>query len=126
MEKEEIIFLLTPSIIPDERLWEAGRDSLEIVDSVRVGARAGLLPFSKDRITANYNRDALDAYRIGDLDKALYWSNLSLGNSQAQPEMVRLRERITNEKESVWERDLLHKLMFRENQTAAVTAENLQ
>lgn len=126
VEKEEIIFLLTPSIIPDERLWEAGRDSLEIVDSVRVGARAGLLPFSKDQITANYNRDALDAYRIGDLDKALYWSNLSLGNSQAQPEMVRLRERITNEKESVWERDLLRKLMFRENQTAAVTAENLQ
>jgi type IV pilus assembly protein PilQ len=126
VEKEEIIFLLTPSIIPDERLWEAGKDSLEIVESVRVGARAGLLPFSKNKITANYNRDALDAYRVGDLDKALYWSNLSLGNTQLQPEMIRLRERITNEKESVWERDLLRELMFRENQSAAVTAENIQ
>ena len=117
-EKEEIIFLLTPSIIPDERLWEAGRDSLEIVNSVRVGARAGLLPFSKEQITANYNRDALDAYRMGDLDNALYWSNLSLRNTTEQPEMIRLRERITNEKESVWERDLLRSLLQRETQTA--------
>ena len=112
--KQEIIFLLTPTIIPDERLWESGRDSLEIIEAIRVGARAGLLPFSRDQITANYNRDALDAYRQGDLDKALYWSNLSLGSFTAQPEMVRLREHITNEQETVWERDLLRELMFRE------------
>ncbi|MDP6541529.1 MAG: hypothetical protein QGF07_01970, partial [Phycisphaerales bacterium] len=31
VDKEEIIFLLTPSIIPDERLWETGKDSLAIV-----------------------------------------------------------------------------------------------
>ncbi len=126
VEKEEIIFLLTPSIIPDKRLWDAGKDSLEIVDSVRVGARAGLLPFSKEQITANYNRDALDAYRIGDLDNALYWSNLSLRNTTEQPEMIRLRERITNEKESVWERDLLRSLLQRETQTAQVGLESQQ
>lgn len=126
IEKEEIIFLLTPSIIPDERLWEAGRDSLEIVESVRVGARAGLLPFSRDQITANYNRDALNAYRVGDLDNALYWSNLSLRNMHGQPEMIRLRERITNEKETVWERDLLRELLLRETQTAQANAEVIQ
>lgn len=126
IEKEEIIFLLTPSIIPDERLWESGKDSLKIVDAVRVGARAGLLPFSKDQITANYNRDALDAYRVGDLDKALYWSNLSLGNTTEQPEMIRLRERITNEQESVWERDLLRKLLLKENQTVQMDSEDIQ
>ncbi|MAI66566.1 MAG: hypothetical protein CMJ26_01645, partial [Phycisphaerae bacterium] len=126
IEKEEIIFLLTPSIIPDERLWEAGRDSLEIVESVRVGARAGLLPFSRDQITANYNRDALNAYRVGDLDNALYWSNLSLRNMHEQPEMIRLRERITNEKETVWERDLLRELLLRETQTAQANAEVIQ
>jgi len=115
LEKEEIIFLLTPSIIPDERLWEAGKDSLKIVESVRVGARAGLLPFSHDQITANYNRDALEAYRQGDLNEALYWSNLSLKNATQQPEMTRLREKITGEQESVWERDLLHQLLIRES-----------
>lgn len=121
--KEEIIFLLTPTIIPDEQLWEAGRDSLEIMQAVRVGARAGLLPFSHDKITANYNRDALDAYREGNLEKALYWSNLSLGAAQIQPEMIRLRELITNEKESLWERDLLRNLIIREQQQVQVDTE---
>lgn len=110
--KEEIIFLLTPSIIPDERLWESGKDSLAIVETVRIGARSGLLPFSREQITANYNRDALDAYRKGDLERALYWTNLSLRTSGVQPEMVRLRENITDETESIWERDLLRELLF--------------
>ena len=113
--KEEIIFLLTPSIIPDERLWESGKDSLAIIETVRIGARSGLLPFSREQITANYNRDALDAYRQGDLDRALYWTNLSLRTSGVQPEMVRLRENITDESESVWERDLLRELLFESN-----------
>ncbi len=111
VDKEEIIFLLTPSIIPDERLWESGKDSLTIIEAVRVGARSGLLPFSRDQITANYNRDALDAYRQGDLDRALYWTNLSLRTSKVQPEMLRLHETITDESESIWERDLLRELL---------------
>ena len=121
--KEEISFLLTPTIIPDEQLWEAGRDSLEIVQAVRIGARAGLLPFSHDQITANYNRDALDAYRLGDLDEALYWSNLSLRSTKFQPEMIRLRELITDEKESLWERDLLRELITREQQHVQLVEE---
>jgi type IV pilus secretin PilQ/predicted competence protein len=121
--KEEIIFLLTPTIIPDEQLWEAGKDSLEIVKAVRIGARSGLLPFSQDKITANYNLDALDAYREGDLDSALYWSNLSLRSASMQPEMIRLREHITNEQESSWERDLLHDLMLKEQENVQATVE---
>ena len=40
--------------------------------------------------------------------------------------MIRLRERITNEKESVWERDLLRSLLQRETQTAQVGLESQQ
>ena len=120
VEKEEIIFLLTPSIIPDERLWESGKDSLAIINSVRVGARSGLLPFSRDQITANYNRDALNAYRRGDLDRALYWTNLSLRTSKMQPEMLRLRENISDESESIWERDLLRELLNESNNAPSI------
>ena len=122
--KEEIIFLLTPSILPDEQLWEAGKDSLEIVKAVRIGARSGLLPFSQDKITANYNLDALDAYREGDLDNAhsigLTYPYVLLS---MQPEMIRLREHITNEQESSWERDLLHDLMLKEQENVQATVE---
>ena len=123
IEKEEIIFLLTPTIIKDERMWEMGRDSLKLVEAVQVGSRAGLLPFSREQITANYNRDAIDAYRVGDLDQALYWSNLSLRTATTQPEMIRLRQRITDEKESSWERDLRRELIKRENEQLNTSAE---
>ncbi len=119
VDKEEIIFLLTPTIIPDERLWESGKDSLAIVEAVRIGARSGLLPFSRDQITANYNRDALNAYRRGDLDRALYWTNLSLRTSKVQPEILRLRETISDESESIWERDLLRELLAESNTTVS-------
>ena len=124
LDKEEIIFLLTPSIVSDEQLWEAGRDSLEIVESIRVGARAGLLPFSHEQITANYNRDALNAYRHGDLEQALYWSNLSLRNASKQPEMIRLRDQITGERESTWERDLLRELLLKESNQVSMAQED--
>ena len=123
IEKEEIIFLLTPTIIKDERMWEMGRDSLELVEAVRVGVRAGLLPFSREQITANYNRDAIDAYRIGDLEKALYWSNLSLHSASLQPEMIQLRQRITDEKASVWEQELRRELIMRESNRLSTAAE---
>jgi type IV pilus assembly protein PilQ len=123
IEKEEIIFLLTPTIIKDERLWEMGRDSLELVEAVRVGVRAGLLPFSREQITANYNRDAIDAYRIGDLEKALYWSNLSLHSASLQPEIIRLRQRITDEKASVWEQELRCELIMRESNRLSAAVE---
>ena len=123
IEKEEIIFLLTPTIIKDERLWEMGRDSLELVEAVRVGVRAGLLPFSREQITANYNRDAIDAYRIGDLEKALYWSNLSLHSASLQPEIIRLRQRITDEKASVWEQELRRELIMRESNRLSAAVE---
>jgi type IV pilus assembly protein PilQ len=119
--KEEVIFLLTPTIVQDERLWEAGRDSLELADAVRIGARAGLLPFSRDQITANYNRDAIDAYRRGRLDEALYWTNLSLRTSGVQPEMIRLRDRIADEEGSAWEEDIVRDLLLNEVQQLQIS-----
>ena len=114
IERVEIIFLLTPTIIADERLWEMGEDGLEIVDTVQVGARAGLLPFSRDQITADYNRDAIKAYRNGDLDLALYYANNSLRTSSVQPEMIRLRDSLTSSSRKAWERSINRRLLDKE------------
>ena len=96
-------------------MWEMGKDSLELVEAVEVGSRAGLLPFSSEQITANYNRDAINAYRNGNLEKALYWSNISLYTSGVQPEIIKLRHQITDEKDSMWERKLRRNLIDRES-----------
>ena len=94
VQRKEIIFLVTPTVIEDQKLYEEGKDSLEIVENVRVGARAGLLPFSREQVTANYQQDAFTAYNNGDLTKALYYSNAALRMKPISPAMQQLRERV--------------------------------
>jgi type II secretory pathway component GspD/PulD (secretin) len=96
VERDEIIFLVTPTIIEDQKLWEEGRDSLNVVESVRVGARAGLLPFSREQVTADTDRDAYEAYANGDMTKALYFANNSIRMKPQSADMRRLREQIIN------------------------------
>jgi len=113
-QRKEIIFLLTPSIIADERLWEMGEDGLEILDAVRLGARAGLLPFSRDQITADYNRDAIEAFRNGELDLALYYANNSLRTASVQPEMARMRDNLSSSHKAGWSRNMQRRILDRE------------
>lgn len=94
VRRQEIIFLVTPTVIEDDKLYEEGKDSLEVAENVRVGARAGLLPFSREQVTANYQRDAFNAYTNGDLTKTLYYSNAALRMKPVSPAMQQLRERV--------------------------------
>ena len=94
VKRQEIIFLVTPTVIEDEKLYEEGRDSLDVAQNVRVGARAGLLPFSREQITANYQQDAFESYARGDLSKALYYANAALRMKPVSPGMQQLRERL--------------------------------
>ena len=95
VDRDEIIFLITPSIVRDELLWAMGDEAFGYTETARVGARAGLLPFSRDLMTSNYNQNALDAYNQGDLDRALHYINNSLRLSENQPAVMQLREKIT-------------------------------
>jgi type IV pilus assembly protein PilQ len=114
VDRDEIIFLITPSIIHDEALWEIGDDLLAATDAVRVGARAGLLPFSREKITSNYNQRAMNAFRKGDLDMALHWTNTSLGVTPNQPEMIMLREEITGKREPAYDADIMERSFRKE------------
>jgi len=109
--REEVIFLLTPTVVKDERLADLGQDSLEIMDAIRVGARSGLLPWSREQVTANYNRDALEAYREGDLDLALFYADNSLRHNAHQPELRQLRATLTGEADVYWERSLTRRIL---------------
>lgn len=114
VERQEIMFLITPSIVQDEVLWASGKQVMDSVDSVRVGARAGLLPFSNEKLTANHNQKAVDAYNRGDMDRALFHINTSLHLHAAQPEMIRLREKITGEKARNNEKSLMDRVLHKE------------
>lgn len=112
VERNEIIFLVTPTIMNDTiaAAWsEAGN---EFAEAVRVGAREGLLPFSREAMSANLNREALDALNRGDSELALYYTENSLRINKNQPEMVILRHELDRTKpDTVFERDMMKRIM---------------
>ena len=108
--RDEIIFLITPSIVKDQLLWDLGDEMMARADAIQVGARAGLLPFSRDKMTANYNQDAMDAFRDGNTKRALYYTGNSLRLNPDQPEMIALREQISGIKAHTHERSLMERV----------------
>lgn len=114
VNRDEIIFLITPSIVHDELLWAMGEKAGEYGDDLLLGSRRGLLPFSRERQTMNHNKRAIEAYNRGDLEAALYHTNNSLRLKEVQPEMVRFRERLTGAEEMTWQRSLMDRMLDRE------------
>lgn len=114
IDRTEIIFLLTPNIVTDAALADQGKAGDETIDRVRSGSRQGLLPWTRDRMTAQLNVEAEHAARGGDTQTALWKLQRSLQLNPNQPEALRLRERLTGERE-VWpSRSLFHDIVDKE------------
>jgi type IV pilus assembly protein PilQ len=110
VDRDEIIFLITPSIVKDQLVWDLGNEMSARVEAVQVGARAGLLPFSRDKMTGNYNNDAMEAFRAGNTKRALYFIGNSLRLNPNQPEMIALREQISGVRAQTHERSLMERV----------------
>jgi len=95
--RREIMFLITPTIVHDKLVEAWSREAEEFVDAVRVGSRAGLLPFSRELMSSNHNQDAFAAFEAGDHEAAMFHINNSLRLNPNQPEIIRLREQISGE-----------------------------
>ncbi|MEE8155044.1 MAG: type II and III secretion system protein, partial [Phycisphaerales bacterium] len=109
IDRDEIIFLITPTIVKDDLLWEIGEEALAYGDAIRIGARAGLLPFSREKVTANHNQRAMDAQSRGDIDLALWHIKASLHLNSNQPEAVRFRQDLVGSKEMPHMRSMMER-----------------
>lgn len=91
-KREEIIFLVTPTIVKEDvaKVW--ADEAEQYAAAVRIGAREGLLPWSRETLTTAQNQKALDALAKGDRELALFHAENSLRLAHNQPEIVRLRE----------------------------------
>lgn len=96
--RSEVIFLITPHIVKDKSLYQAGQSTLDGVEMIRIGSREGLLPWSRSKLTASHLRDALRAIEAGDRDKALWEVDLALGLDPRQIEAIRLKEKLTGQR----------------------------
>ncbi len=117
--RNEIIFLITPTIVDDAMVTESGERGSQYVDRIVAGTREGTLPWSRDRMTNNLNIEAERLAREGKTAEALNKTERSLGMSPAQPEMIEMRERLTGKKAPATNRSFLDRVINKQ------AAENL-
>ncbi|MBL9150198.1 MAG: hypothetical protein JNM94_16030 [Phycisphaerae bacterium] len=112
LERREIIFLVTPTIMKDAVAAAWGEAGQQLANNVLIGAREGSLPWSRDRLSANQNQEALDALNAGDKELALYHVENSLRLNSNQPEVIQLRKDLGSPTSNVAaERDMLKQIM---------------
>jgi len=112
LQRQEIIFLVTPTIVKDELAKVWSDEANEFEHAVRIGTREGLLPWSRDTLTTASNQKAFDAMAKGDRELALFHCENSLRLSHNQPEMIRLRAELAG-KGSAAQDDYEHSMMRR-------------
>ncbi len=94
VQRNEVIFLVTPTIMNDKVAAEHGANGTRFVERAAVGARTGLLGFSRERLTGQYNIEADQLATKGDADGALWKLRVSLWMNPNQPDALALREKI--------------------------------
>lgn len=112
--RNEIIFLITPTVVDDEILTLEGERGQDYLEHARVGAREGLLPWSRDRQVGKLLIDAEELMRAGDERRALLTVQRALALSPHSPDAVALRERLTTDSDSWPSRSILDDIFRRE------------
>lgn len=118
-ERTEIIFLITPSIVNDGAMAEAGERGKEFARQAQAGAREGTLKWSRDRLTTQLNVEAQKLMNEGQVDKALWKIERSLSLDPSQPEIIAMRERVTGQKSPWPSRSTLEYIIRDETNNAA-------
>ncbi len=110
-QRSEILFLITPTIVNDSHINETADRAVADIDRLRAGSRQGLLWWSREKMTSALNVEAERAARDGDYEKATFNLSRSLALNPIQPDALRLREKITGERET-WPKKSLLSNMF--------------
>ncbi|MEM7623135.1 MAG: hypothetical protein AAF235_08005, partial [Planctomycetota bacterium] len=90
--RDEIIFLIRPTIVGDEELSRQGRDGVRASELARLGSRRGLLPWSRERRVGQLLIDAEKLRRSGDTGMAMMKVERALGLYPQNPEAARMRD----------------------------------
>lgn len=114
IDRQEVIFMLTPTIMNDNVLLAQGERGVEWTERVRVGSRNGTLPFSRERQTAQLNVQAERLAREGEYDRAMHVLRRSLELNPHQPDALKLREQLMNESQFWPKRSLLDAMIHDE------------
>lgn len=99
--RSEVIFLIRPTVVKSKALIDAGQRTSDGVEFIRIGAREGLLPWSRSRMTAAHMRDALAHLENGEKKKALLYANMALSLDPTTSEAMRIKAELNGER-ALW------------------------
>lgn len=98
-DRAEIIFMIKPTVVHDRILAEQGERAVAHAERVRTGSRQGLLPFSRERQTAQLNLEAERLASEGKSDEAMWKLRRSLELNPQQPDAIRLKEQVQSQRD---------------------------
>ncbi|MBS0192427.1 MAG: secretin N-terminal domain-containing protein [Phycisphaerales bacterium] len=119
VDRNEIIFLITPSIVTDTFMAESGDKTHDMLARVRAGAREGLLPFSRERMTSQMLMDARKLASDGKTDQALWKLRMALSINPHQEEAIELQNKLTGKTPNWPSNSMLDDLLDTENRARA-------
>jgi type IV pilus assembly protein PilQ len=96
--RNEVIFLIKPTVMKDKALAKAGDQMQRDIEDARLGARQGLLPWSRTKLTSSHLKQAMEHERNGEIEKALWDVNLALYLDPRMADARQLKEKLTGEK----------------------------
>lgn len=109
-QRQEIVFLVKPTVVNDQILLDEADRALAVIDNARTGIRKGLLPWSRTKMTANLNVAAQELIRKGEYKKALFKIQQSLSLDPTQTNVIAMREGLVGE-EHAWEFSFLQEII---------------
>lgn len=99
--REEVIILLTVRVIKGDPDTKASEDLTERIERFRVGMRRGLQWEGRERLSQAHYRWALQHLENGNLDQALWDTELALHNYSRHAHAAELREKLRGKRN--WE-----------------------
>ncbi|MCX5661748.1 MAG: hypothetical protein NTW19_18875 [Planctomycetota bacterium] len=106
-ERAEVIFMVTPTIMKDDSLYAVGERAKDSAEQARLGARQGLLPWSRTKLTSGHVNSAIKARDAGNKEKAIWEAKRAVSLDPTYVEARRLLEELTGQREYVADRSLL-------------------
>lgn len=116
ISRNELIFLVTPSIVSDDVLTLEGRRATKYVERARVGARQGLLPWSRERQVGRLLIDAEELAAAGERERALLEVQRALTLSPMSADAIAMRERLSSDAERWPSRSIIERVLEQEAQ----------
>ncbi|MEM7622464.1 MAG: hypothetical protein AAF235_04600 [Planctomycetota bacterium] len=114
ISRNELIFLVTPSIVSDEVLTLEGRRATEYVELARVGARQGLLPWSRERQVGHLLIEAEELAASGDRERAALQVQRALTLQPQSADAIALRDRLAGSDSGWPSRSIIEQVLERE------------